>query len=71
MIIRKKNIPNKKTSTSSTQEVSAKSGKRNVIKKEDVPATNITPEQYTQIMNQVSVKDPNNISPSEYAKRIY
>ena len=36
MIIRKKNIPNKKTSTSSTQEVSAKSGKRNVIKKEDV-----------------------------------
>ena len=37
-----------------------------VIKKEDVPATNITPEQYTQIMNQVSVKDPNNISPSEY-----
>ncbi len=39
-----------------------------VIKKEDVPATNISPEQYTQIMNQVSVKDPNNISPSEYAE---
>ena len=39
-----------------------------VIKKEDVPATNITPEQYTQIMNQVSVKDPNNISPSEYVE---
>ena len=39
-----------------------------VIKKEDVPATNITPEQYTQIMNQVSVKDPSNISPSEYAE---
>ncbi len=39
-----------------------------VIKKEEVPATNITPEQYTQIMNQVSVKDPSNISPSEYAE---
>ncbi len=39
-----------------------------VIKKEDVPATNITPEQYTQIMNQVSVKDPSNISPSEYVE---
>ena len=39
-----------------------------VIKKEDVPATNVTPEQYTQIMNQVSVKDPSNISPSEYAE---
>lgn len=39
-----------------------------VIKKEDVPATNITPEQYTQIMNQASVKDPNNISPSEYVE---
>lgn len=39
-----------------------------VIKKEEVPATNVTPEQYTQIMNQVSVKDPNNISPSEYAE---
>lgn len=39
-----------------------------VIKKEDVPATNVTPEQYTQIMQQASVKDPNNISPSEYAE---
>ncbi len=39
-----------------------------VIKKEEVPATNVTPEEYTQIMNQVSVKDPNNISPSEYAE---
>ncbi|MBQ8763752.1 MAG: hypothetical protein IJZ07_06590 [Clostridia bacterium] len=39
-----------------------------VIKKEDVPATNVTPEEYTQIMNQVSVKDPNNISPSEYVE---
>ena len=39
-----------------------------VIKKEEVPATNVTPEQYTQIMNQVSVKDPSNISPSEYAE---
>ena len=39
-----------------------------VIKKEDVPATNVTPEQYTQIMNQVSVKDPSNVSPSEYAE---
>lgn len=39
-----------------------------VIKKEEVPATNITPEEYTQIMNQVSVKDPSNISPSEYAE---
>lgn len=39
-----------------------------VIKKEDVPVTNVTPEQYTQIMNQVSVKDPNNISPSEYVE---
>ena len=37
MIIRKKNIPNKKSSTSSTQEGSTKSStKRNVIKKEDV-----------------------------------
>ena len=37
MIIRKKNIPNKKSSTSSSQNVSSKSsGKRNVIKKEDV-----------------------------------
>lgn len=39
-----------------------------VIKKEEVPATNVTPEEYTQIMNQVSVKDPNNISPSEYVE---
>ncbi len=39
-----------------------------VIKKEEVPATNVTPEQYTQIMNQVSVKDPSNVSPSEYAE---
>lgn len=39
-----------------------------VIKKEEVPATNITPEEYTQIMNQVSIKDPSNISPSEYAE---
>ena len=37
MIIRKKNIPNKKSSTSSSQNVSSKSSsKRNVIKKEDV-----------------------------------
>lgn len=37
-----------------------------VIKKEEIPTTQVTPEEYSQIMNQVSVKDPNNLTPEEY-----
>ncbi len=37
-----------------------------VIKKEEVPTTQVTPEEYSNIMNQVSVSDPNNLTPEEY-----
>lgn len=36
-----------------------------VIKKEEVPTTQATPEEVTKIMNQVSVQDLNNVSPSQ------
>lgn len=37
-----------------------------VIKKEEIPTTQVTPEEYSRIMNQVSVSDPNNLTPEEY-----
>ncbi len=37
-----------------------------VIKKEEVPTTQVTPEEYSNIMNQVSVSDPNNLTPEEF-----
>lgn len=37
-----------------------------VIKKEEVPTTQATPEEVTKIMNQVSVEDLSNVSPSQY-----
>lgn len=37
-----------------------------VIKKEEAVTTQVSPEEYSQLMNQVSVKDPNNLTPEEY-----
>lgn len=39
-----------------------------VIKKEEVPTTQATPEEVTNLMNQVSVEDLSNVSPSQYAE---
>ncbi len=39
-----------------------------VIKKEEIPTTQATPEEVTKIMNQVSVQDLSNVSPSQYAE---
>lgn len=37
-----------------------------VIKKEEIPTTQVSPEEYSKLMNQVSVSDPNNLTPEEY-----
>ncbi len=39
-----------------------------VIKKEEIPTTQATPEEVTKIMNQVSVQDLSNVSPSQYVE---
>lgn len=39
-----------------------------VIKKEEIPTTQATPEEVTNIMNKVSVQDMSNVSPSQYVE---
>lgn len=39
-----------------------------VIKKEEIPTTQATPEEVTKLMNQVSVQDLSNVSPSQYVE---
>lgn len=41
-------------------------GGNTVIKEFEVPTTQATPEEFSQIMNQASVVDPSNVTPSEY-----
>lgn len=41
-------------------------GGNTVIKEFEVPTTQASPEEFSQIMNQASVVDPSNVTPSEY-----
>lgn len=41
-------------------------GGNTVIKEFEVPTTQATPEEFSQIMNQASVVNPSNVTPSEY-----